>query len=130
MVQLGIRSEKYRGTEDALEGGDQSPVLGTALLNAECIQHLGGAIERDPGGLLANCHRCQEDRNQAVLSPGKPVARVAGDLEHEAPVSPFVKEASVWRALHWKTAEYKRLRSPASAGPSGSRLPDGAFVWR
>jgi len=107
---LSVRSEEDRGTEDALERSDQSPILGTTLLDAECIEHFGSAVERDPRGLLPNCHRSQKDRNQPVLSPWKSIAGMTGDLEHESPVPPFVQEASGWRALHREPTEYKRPR--------------------
>jgi hypothetical protein len=79
-VPLSVRAEKNRRAENALERSDQPPVLGTALLDTEGIEHFGGAAERDPRGLLPNCHRSQKDRNQPILSPWKPIAWVAGDL--------------------------------------------------
>ena len=109
-VPLRVGSEEDRRAEDALERSDQASVLGTALLDAECIEHLGGTVEGDPGGLLPNCHRRQEDRNQPILSPRESIARVTGDLKHEASVPPFVKEASGWRTLHREPTEYKRPR--------------------
>lgn len=56
-VPLGVGSEEDRSSEDALERSDQPPVLRTALLYSECIQHFSGAVERDPRRLLADCHR-------------------------------------------------------------------------
>ncbi len=109
-VPLSVRSEEDRRAEDALERSDQSPVLGTALLDTECIEHFGGAVESDPRGLLSNCHRRQKDRNQPILSPRESIARVTGDLKHESSVPPFVKETSGWRALHREPTEYKRPR--------------------
>ena len=35
---------------------------------------------------------------------------MAGDLEYESPVPPFVKEASGWRPFHRESAEYERPR--------------------
>ena len=109
-VPLSVRSEEDRGAEDALERSNQSPVLGTALLNAEGIEHFGGAVESDPRGLLSNCHRCQKDRNQSILSPWEAVARVTGDLKHESTVPPFMKETSSRRALHRQPTKHKRPR--------------------
>lgn len=107
-VLLDVRSEEDRSTKDALERSDQPAVLRTALLDAEGIKHLGSAVERDPGGFLPNRHRRQEDRNQAILSPGQSIARVTSDLEDESPVPSFVKEASGWRALHRQPAKDER----------------------
>ena len=107
-VRLCVRSEEDRCAEDELEGRDQSPVLGAALLDTEGIEHLGGATEGDSRGLLSNCHRGQKYWNQTILSPRESITRVTGDLEHESPVPPFVKEASGRRALHREPAEDKR----------------------
>ncbi len=107
---LGVRPEKDRSAEDALESSDQSPVLGTALLDIEFIEYFGGTIEGDPGGLLPNGHRCQKDRNQPILSPREFIAGVTGDLEHEASVAPFVKETSGWWPFYRKFTEDNRPR--------------------
>src|SRR5689334_22733757 len=79
-VSLTVRSEKDRRAEDALERGNQPPVLGTALLYAERIEHFGCAVERDSGGSLPDSQGGQEDWNQPVLPPRQSIARVPGDL--------------------------------------------------
>jgi hypothetical protein len=61
-VPLSVRSEEDRGAENALERSDQSPVWGSSLLDTECIEHLVGAVERDPRVLPPNGHRSQKDR--------------------------------------------------------------------
>jgi hypothetical protein len=109
-VPLHVRSEENSCAEDALERSNQSPVLGAALLDTKCVQHLGGTVKGNSRGLLANRHRRQKDRNQAILSPREAIAWVTSDLEHESPVPPFVKKAPGRRALHRETAEYKRSR--------------------
>ena len=109
-IPLSVRSEEDRCAEGALERSHQSPVLGTALLDTECIEHLGGAVEGDPCGLLPNCHRGQKNRDQPILSPRESIAWVTGDLEHETTVPPFVKETSGWWPFHREATEYKRPR--------------------
>ncbi len=80
-VPLSVRAEENRGSEDALERSGQAPVLGTALLYAERVEHLGGAVKGDPRGSLPDGHRCQEDRNQPILSPRESIARVMLSVE-------------------------------------------------
>ena len=109
-IPLSVRAEENCRAEDALKVSDQAPVLGTALLDTECVQHFGGAVERDPSRLLPNCHCGQKDRNQSILSPGEAIARMTRDLKHEATVPPFVKEATAWRALYREPTQYKRPR--------------------
>src|SRR6185312_2008920 len=46
---LAIRSEEDRCPKDSLERGDQTPVLRTALLHHEGVQHGSGALERNLG---------------------------------------------------------------------------------
>ena len=109
-VLLGVRSEEDGSAEDALKRCNKSPVLGTALLYTECIEHFCGAVESDPRGLLSNGHCRQKDRNQSILSPRESIARVTGDLQHEPSVSPFMEETSRWRPLHRESTEYKGPR--------------------
>jgi hypothetical protein len=109
-VPLSVRAEEDRGAEDALERRDQSAVLGTALLYAKRVKHFGGAVERYPGGLLSNSHRCQEDRDQPILSPRESIAWVTGDLKNKSTVTPFVKETSGRRSFYRESTEYKRPR--------------------
>jgi hypothetical protein len=109
-ISLAVGAEEDRGAEDALERSNQSPVLGAALLNTKCIEHFGGAVERDPGGLLSNCHRRQENWNKPILSPWKAIARVTGDLKHETTIPSFMKETSRWRTLYRQPTKDKRPR--------------------
>src|ERR1035438_3204983 len=45
---LGVGAEKDGGAEDSLKGSHQVSVLGTALLQAERIEHFRAAPECDP----------------------------------------------------------------------------------
>ena len=54
-LTLGVCAKKYRGTEHALKGGNQSSILRTALLHTEEIQHLGCATKCDGRLLLSHC---------------------------------------------------------------------------
>ena len=87
-VTLNIAPEKNCGPEDSLEGGDQTTVLGATLLHPERVEHLGAASEADRLALLPHGERCEEDRNQPVLPPGKAVGWMASDLEQKPAVTP------------------------------------------
>jgi len=130
-ISLRVRSEKDSRAEDALKRSDQPSVLGTALLYAERIEHLGGAVERDPRRLLPNCHCCEKDRNKAILSPRQSVAGVTGDLEHESPVPALVEEASGLWTLHrgGRRVQKAAMRSPGSVLRS-TLLPDHLYRVR
>lgn len=68
-VSLHVGAEENRRAEYALERSHQSSVLCPALLHPEGFKHLGRASELNRLALLADCQRCQEDRNESVLSP-------------------------------------------------------------
>jgi hypothetical protein len=65
--------KKMVAPEDALESGDQSPVLCTALLHAEGIEHLRRTPELNVLALLTDRQGGQEDRNEPVLAPRETV---------------------------------------------------------
>jgi hypothetical protein len=109
-ISLDVSSEEDRRSKDPLERSNQSPVLGTALLDTECIKHFGGAVECDPRGLLPNGHCRQKDWNQPILSPRESIARVAGDLKNKSSVPPLVKQTSRWRTLYRQATKHKRAR--------------------
>jgi hypothetical protein len=83
-----------------------------------------GAIERDSGCLLTNCHRGQEDWNQAVLSPGQTVAWVSRHLKNELPVPALMQETPGGRSTDRKPAEDERT------GPETEILPVGLTISR
>lgn len=84
--------------------------LSTALLHGERVQHLRGALERDPRIPLANGERRQKYGDEAILAPRKSIAGVPGDLQHELPVTAFVEQTPHIGSLHRQTAEDKRPR--------------------
>jgi len=84
--------------------------LVTTLLHGKRVEHLRGALERDPRSLLPDGERRQKYRNQTILSPGKSIAGMSGDLQHELPVTAFVEQTPHIRSLHRQTAEDKRPR--------------------
>ena len=51
-----VRPEEYRCADASLKGVDESPVLRSALVEAENVQHLGRAFEVHGRALSANCH--------------------------------------------------------------------------
>ena len=70
---LHIGAEEDRCSEDALERGDQSAVLCSALLHSEGVKHLRRASELNRLALLTDCQRGQEERNEPILTPPKTV---------------------------------------------------------
>src|SRR5215467_2528993 len=91
-LRLRVGPEKDGRAEDSLERRDQAPVLRTALLNSEGVEHGSGTFKHDLWRLLPDRLRRQEDRNQAVLSPRQSVARMPGHLENERSVTTFIKQ--------------------------------------
>ncbi len=106
-VALSVRPEEDRRAEDALERRDQSAILGTALLDTERIEHFGGAVKSDSRGLLSNRHCREKDRNEPILSPWEPIARMARNLKHEASVPAFMQKTAARWPLHRESAEYE-----------------------
>ncbi len=116
---LRVRPEVDGGPEDPLEGVDQPPILRAALLHPKGVEHGRGAVERDSVCLLANCHRCQEDWNQAVLSPGQTVAWVPRHLKNELPVSPPMQKTPGARSTDRETAQDERSSAETEILPVG-----------
>jgi hypothetical protein len=110
---LGVRAEKNGGAEDPLKGSHQVSVLGTALLQAERIEHLRGAAERDPLPPLANGEGSKEDRDQSILSPREAVAGMTGHLEEEVSVSPFMEQFPRPRSFDRQATQDERSRREA-----------------
>jgi hypothetical protein len=86
LLSLRIGPKENGCPKYSLEGGDQSAVLGTALLHSENIQHLRGTPKRDRLRLLSHGECRQENGNQSILAPGHPVLRMAGNLPEEVSV--------------------------------------------
>ena len=96
---LGVGAKKDGGAEDPLKGSHQVPILGTSLLQAERIEHLGGASEGDLLPLLANGEGSQENRDQSILSPREAVVGMSRHLEEEMSVSPLMEKFPRPRSL-------------------------------
>ena len=105
---LAIRSEEDGCTKDPLERVHEPAILGAALLHPEGVEHCRGTLEGNPPSLLANGHRYEEDRDQAVLAPGQAIVWVAGYLKNELAVPTFMKETSGRRPFDREPAENKR----------------------
>ena len=67
---MRVSPEEDRGSEDSLKGANQPTVLRASLLQPEGVEHFRGAGEGDPARPLPVRQSCQEQRNQAILSPG------------------------------------------------------------
>jgi len=80
MFPLGVVSKEDGRPEDPLKGSNESPILRTALLHSEGVQHLRSAAECDPSRLLTYRKCRQKDRYEPVLTPWQSVARVSSDL--------------------------------------------------
>ena len=72
VLTLRIGSEEYRGAEDPLERPNQPPILGSALLHAESVQHLRGAAELNHSTLLFDRQSCEEEGTSRSCPQGKP----------------------------------------------------------
>jgi hypothetical protein len=66
-LPLEIGAEKYGGSEYPLKRGNQAAILGTALLHAKNVEHLGGTAKSDVLLLLAHRQGSQKNRNQQKL---------------------------------------------------------------
>jgi len=102
---LRIGSEEDRCAEDPLESPHEPPILRSALLHAEGVQHLSRAAESNHPVLLLNRKGREEDRYQPVLTPRQSVCRVAGDLKQKLAVATLMQELPRPRLLHWQPAE-------------------------
>ncbi len=88
---LVVGSKEDGRPEDALKGSNKSPILRTALLHSEGVQHLRRAAEGDRCRLLTN-RKCREkDWNEPVLPPRQSVARVPSDLQNKLTISSLVQ---------------------------------------
>src|SRR5215471_15251085 len=106
-LRLRVGAEKDCRAEDSLERRDQAAVLRTALLHSEGAQHLGRTFKHDLRRLLPDRLSRQEDRNQAILSPRQSVARMAGHLENERPVTAFKKQRTFRRSPDRQAAKHE-----------------------
>jgi hypothetical protein len=113
------------GAENPLKRADKSPVLRTALLRPEDVEHLGRTFEGNPPTPLPNRQRGEKDRNQPILSPGQTVGGMTGDLKQELSVTTLMQKASLCGTLHRQTAEDERSRGKSDILPDALTLqPD------
>ena len=87
-----VGAEEDRRAEDALKCRHQSPVLFSALMHPEGVQHLRCASKLHYRALLSNGKRGKKDWNNAVLAVGNAKLRVTRDLQDEVTVFPFVEQ--------------------------------------
>jgi hypothetical protein len=116
---LAVGAEEDGRPKDALKSSSEAPVLRTALLHAEGVQHLCSAAKGNARCLLTNRKCRQKDRDEPVVTPRQAVARVPRDLENELAIVSFVKQAARSRPLHRKTAKDKWPRRETEVLPRG-----------
>jgi hypothetical protein len=73
-----------------LKRAHEPPILGSTLLHAEGVQHLGRTAESNDSALLFDCECREEYRDQAVLTPRQPIGRMTRDLKKKLPVPALV----------------------------------------
>jgi hypothetical protein len=110
-LRLCIRAEENRRAKDPLKCCDQPPILRSALLHAESLQHVGGTCKSNRPALLANGKRSEKNRHKTILAPRKAITWMAGHLENEPAVSPLMEESAWRRPLNRKTAEDEWARN-------------------
>ena len=93
-LTLGVSAEENRCSENALKRRHQTPVLRSALLHPEGVQHFSRAAKTNRSALLPNGERSQKDWDEAILTPWQSVRGVPGHLKQKMSVSPFVQELS------------------------------------
>ena len=109
--RLCIGTEENRRAKDPLKRCNQPPVLRSALLHAESLQHVGGTGKSNRPALLANGQCSQKNRHKAILTPRKAITWVAGHLEDEPAVPPLMEQSARRRPLNRKAAEDEWARN-------------------
>ena len=95
-----VGAEKHSGSEDSLEGSDESSVLLPALMHAEHLQHLGRRLEANSLALLTDGQCGKEDRNDTVLAERHAEFRMSGHLQDELAIAPLIKK---WPGDNFRT---------------------------
>ena len=80
------------------------------MRHAERVEHLGRAVERDPGCPLTDSQCGKKDGNQPVLPPWQATARVPCHLENEFTVPALVEQAAVGRPFYGQSTQDERTR--------------------
>jgi hypothetical protein len=104
---LRISAEEDRRPDDPLESAHEPPILRSALLHPEGVQHLRRAPKADDATALLNRQGREEDRHQAVLAPRQSVGRVPGYLKQKLAVPAFMQELPGRRSLNRQPTENK-----------------------
>lgn len=87
-----VRSEKDRGSEDALERLNEPTILLATGVHAEALQHFGGGTEPNKLTLLPNGKCGQKNRRQPVQTERDAKLRMSSDLKHEVPIAALIEE--------------------------------------
>jgi hypothetical protein len=103
-LPLGVGAEEDGRAKNALKSSDEAPILGTALLHAEGVQHIRRAVEGNLRCLLTNRESREEDRDEPILTPRQAETRVSGDLQNELAIASLVEQATRNWPLHRQPA--------------------------
>lgn len=107
-LRVLFSSEKDCRAEDSLEAGDKAPIVRAVFWKAKKIEHLGGGMEMNLAGLLAQGELGHPNRNEAILTEGQPVVRMGDDVNEEIAVAPAMDELRGRRSPEREPAEDER----------------------
>lgn len=80
-------------------------------MKSERVQHFARVPEANSLALLLDGKGCQINQNEPILAPGQSETWMAGDLQDEIPVSPFVQEICRRRLLDRQSTEHEWPRA-------------------
>jgi hypothetical protein len=136
-LALGVSAEEDRRSKDPLESRYETPVLRSALLHPERVQHFSRAAEPNYSVLLTNREGGQKDRDEPVLAPRQSVRGVPGNLKQKMAVPSLVENLSRLRALYGQAAQHKGAgskpkilaRFPAFQADAGDGVSSAKFLF-
>jgi hypothetical protein len=99
------------------------------MLQAEGVEHPGGALESNPSALLPDGECCGKDGYKPILPPWQAIARVACNPEQKLSVPAFVHQTAADGAPHRQTAKHERAGREAEILP-GTLAPQAHALDR
>jgi hypothetical protein len=82
-------------------------------MHAKAFEHLGRSSESDRSTLLLDTKSCEEDRHQAILAERNAELRMAGDLQREVAVPPFINQLLFRQTPNRQSTQDERTRTEA-----------------
>ena len=67
-------------------------MLLSALVHSKDFEHFSGTTEPHNGALLLDGERCQEDRDDAILTEGNPIVWMTGNLKDKLSVAALIDQ--------------------------------------